>query len=97
VSSILPEIQLGDPERGILAESLAAAAERLDDLGAAKRFLRAAIDLRPPAQRDALTRHADSLAAEQDRRAKNTARQPSIKNVIEQSEIVRPRIPRSAQ
>ena len=97
VASILPQMQLTEQERADIAESLAAAGERLDDLPAAQRYLRAAIDLRPPAQRVALTAHLNALIAEQDRRAKNTARQPLIKNVIEQDRIVRPRIPRSAQ
>ena len=96
-ASILPEAQLTDEERANLAESLAAVAERLDDLPAAQRYLQAAMELRPLAQRDALKRHVNTLAAEQDRRTKNTARQPAIKNVIEQGEIVRPRISRSAQ
>jgi len=97
VAAILPQMQLTDPERAGLAESLVAAAERLDDLPAAQRYLRAAIDFRPPAQRDALASHSSALVAEQDRRAKNTARQPFVKNVIEQDRIVHPRIPRSAQ
>jgi cellulose synthase operon protein C len=96
-ASILPQKQLTDQERADIAESLAAAGERLDDLPTAQRYLRAAIDLRAPAQRVALTTHLNALIAEQDRRAKNTARQPLIKNVIEQDRIVRPRISRSAQ
>jgi hypothetical protein len=38
-----------------------------------------------------------ALLAEQDRRAKNSARQPVIKNVIEQSNVVLPRIVGSTQ
>ena len=83
-----------------MAESLAAAAERLDDLNVAQSHLRTAIDLRQGVnnpQRDALVRHLNQLTAEQDRRIKNAARQPVIKNVVEQDQRVRPRIPRSAQ
>ena len=96
-ASVLPQIQLTDEDRALIAESLAAAAERLDDLNAAQSHLQAAIDLRPTDRRDALIRKLDALAAEQDRRVKNAARQPVIKNVIEQDQVVRPRIPRSAQ
>jgi len=96
VASVMPQARLTDEERAALAESLAAAAERLDDLAAAQSHLRSAIDLRPPDQRGALTRRLNALIAEQDRRAKNAARQPVIKNVVEQDQVVRPRIPRSA-
>jgi hypothetical protein len=89
--------QLDEQERGSMADSLAAAAERLDDLTTAQSYLRTAIELRPAAQRDALTARLNALTAEQDRRAKNAARQPVIKNVIEQDQVVRARIPRSAQ
>ena len=37
----------------------------------------------------------NALDAEQDRRTKNAARQPVVKDVIEQDQIVRQRIPRS--
>jgi hypothetical protein len=99
--SAFPKTRLSDLERSALAESLAAAAERLDDLNTALSHLRTAIDLRPPgakdAQRDALVRHLHQIVAEKDRRTKNAARQPVIKNFIEQDQRVRPRIPRSAQ
>jgi Flp pilus assembly protein TadD len=95
-ASVLPQIELTGEERATIAESLAAAAERLDDLNTAQSYLRAAIDLRPlnqsDSRRDALQRHLDALVAEQDRRTKNAARQPVIKNVIEQDQVVRPRI-----
>jgi Tfp pilus assembly protein PilF len=91
-ASVLPQIQLTDVERAAIAEALAAAAQRLDDLEAAMSHLRAAIDLRPAAERVALQRHLDALLAEQGRRAQNAARQPAIKNVIEQDRVVRPRI-----
>lgn len=96
-ATVLPQIQLSDGERAALAESLSAAAEQLDDLNAAQSYLRTAIDLRAPNQRDALERRLSALAAEQDRRMKNAARQPVIKNAIEQDQVVRPRILRSAQ
>jgi hypothetical protein len=95
--SVLSQAGLTDRESAAILESLAAAAERVDDLNSAQSHLRAAIDLRPPAERDALVRHLNQIVAEQDRRVKNAARQPVIKNVIEQDQRVRPRIPRSAQ
>ncbi len=99
--SILPQAQLTDQERASIAEALAAAAERLNDLNRAQSYLRAAIDLQPPGrnklQREALTRKLNAVISEQDRRTKNAARQPAIKNVIEQDQVVGPRILRSAQ
>jgi hypothetical protein len=95
-ASVLPQMQLTDAERAAIAEALAAAAERLDDLEAAVSRLRTAIDLRPPAERAALQRHLDALTAEQNRRAQNAARQPAIKDAIEQDQVVRPRILKSA-
>ena len=80
-----------------IAESLSAAAEHLDDLALAISYLRNAIDRTAPEQRPPLKRRLDALTAEQQRRAANAARQPVIKDVIEQGEIVRPRLPRSAQ
>ncbi len=91
------ETQLTDAERTSLAESLAAAAERLDDLRTAQNHLRTALNLLPPNRRAALERRVAALAAEMQRRAKNTARQPAVQNVIEQDHVVRPRILRSAQ
>ena len=90
-----PRASLTDAENASLAESLAAAAERVDDLATAQAQLRAAIGLRPPTERDALVAKLDSVTAELARRAKNAARQPSIKDVIEQDRVVGPRIPRS--
>jgi hypothetical protein len=58
--------------------------------------LRTAIDLHAPAERAPLERHLDELMAEQNRRAQNAVRQPMIKDVIEQDQLVRPRILRSA-
>ena len=87
----------GSGQQAEIAESLAAAAERIDDLQTAQNYLRSAINLRPQDQREALTAKLNALTAELDRRAKNAARQPVIKNVIEQDQMVRARIPRSAQ
>jgi hypothetical protein len=91
------ETQLTDAERASIAEALAAAAERLDDLNAAQTYLGVAIQLRPQNQRDSLQRHFQALTSELQRRAKNAARQPVVKTVIEQDTVVRPRILRSAQ
>jgi hypothetical protein len=77
-------------------EGLTASAERVDDLRSAQLYLQTAIDQHPP-DRDALVRRSDLLIAEQDRRAKNIARQPAVKSVIEQDHVVRPRVARSAQ
>jgi hypothetical protein len=96
-SSAPPETQLSGQEQASIAEALAAAAERLDDLSSGESHLRVAIDLGSPDRRDGLRRRLDAIAAEQQRRAKNAARQPAVRNVIEQDHPVRPRILRSAQ
>ena len=88
---------LADAERASIAESLAAAAERLDELGSAQNYLRVAIGWRPTDQRGALERKLQTLTAEVARRAQNAARRPVVKDVIEQDTLVRPRILRSAQ
>ena len=93
----LPENSLTGEERASIDEQLAAAAERLDELATAQNYLRSAIGLRPEAQRAPLQRKLDALTAEMARRATNAARQPAVKNVIEQGQVVRPRIPRSEQ
>jgi hypothetical protein len=90
-----PRASLTDAENASLAESLAEAAERLDDLTTAQTQLRAAIALRPQAERGELVAKLDTLTAELARRTKNAARQPAIKDVIEQDRVVRPRIPRN--
>jgi hypothetical protein len=82
------------PEISVL---LGQAAERLNDLPAALDYLRIAIRLASRDQRDALTAKLNALQAEQDRQNRNIARQPVIKNVIEQKEIVNARIPGGAQ
>jgi Tfp pilus assembly protein PilF len=96
-ASVLGRLPLTGEERAAIAEALAAAAERLDDLAAARRYLQAAIDLRPPGQRQVPIGKMAALIAEQERRAANAARQPAIKDTIEQGRVVRPFIPRSAQ
>jgi cellulose synthase operon protein C len=95
IASVLPRTELPAAERAAIAESLAEAAERLGDLNMARSYLRAAIELHLPASRVAPERHLSALAGEQDRRTKNAARQPVIKNGIEQDQIVRARIPTS--
>jgi tetratricopeptide (TPR) repeat protein len=92
-----PESLLGEEEHAAVAEALAAAAERVDDLISAENYVQAAIRLRPPDRRDALERRLNALKAEQERRAKNAARLPAVKNAIEQDHAVRPQILRSAQ
>ena len=87
--------ELSGDERAALDESLAAAAERLDDLGAAVNYLHQAQVMRSGAQHDALQRRIDTLQAEIARRARNAARQPMIRESIEQGQIVAPRIPES--
>jgi hypothetical protein len=89
--------QLTPAKRASIAEALAAAAERLDELKVAQSHLQLAIDLLPPGERAGLVRRRDALAAEQERRAKNAARQPAIRNVVEQDQIVRPRMNRRSQ
>jgi hypothetical protein len=96
-ASVMPKSDLTDQERGSLAESLASAAERQDDLNSAQGYLKAAMSLRPESQRQPLKLRLDALAAEQDRRIANGARQPIVKDIIEQGQVVRQRIPRSYQ
>jgi hypothetical protein len=90
--AFLVQAQLSDSERASIAEDLAIAAERLADLGAAQNYLRTAIVLASSDKRDSLQHKLDVISAEQDRRAKNATRQPAVKNVIEQNQIVRARI-----
>jgi cellulose synthase operon protein C len=87
---------LADPERAALAESLAAAAARLDDLATAIEYLRAVNLFSPPDARAALQAKLDALTAERDRRSRNSARQPAIRDVIDQDHAVEP-LERSAQ
>ena len=84
-------------QRSEILVSLAQAGERLNDLPVALDYLRIAIRLASRDQRDALTAKLNALQAEQDRQNRNIARQPVIKNVIEQKEIVNARIPGGVQ
>ena len=96
-ASVMPKSNLTDEERASLAESLASAARRQDDLNSAQGYLKAAMNLRPESQRPQLKLRLDALAAEQDRRTANGARQPIVKDIIEQGQVVRQRIPGSVQ
>jgi cellulose synthase operon protein C len=87
---------LSDADRASLAEQLAAAAERLEDLTAAVSYLQAAIDLRPENQRAADTARRETIEAEQTRRNTNAARMPSIRDVVDQDHAVEPLISRTA-
>lgn len=92
-----PQPQLSNSEHAALDQALSRAAERVNDLSSAERYLRAAIALTPLASRAPLNTRLNGLIAETSRRAKNAARQPQVKDVIEQDRIVRPRIPGGAQ
>ena len=70
LSPVSPESSLTDEERASIAESLAAAAERLDDLATAQDYIRTAMGLHPEAQRAPLQRKLDALVAEQNRRTR---------------------------
>jgi hypothetical protein len=94
---VAPPQLLPEAQRAALAESLAAAAERLDDLPTAEDYLRTAINLLPSGERASRETKLQSLAREQSRRAQNASRQPIIQNMAEQHQVVRPRIVRSAQ
>ncbi|MBV9504307.1 MAG: tetratricopeptide repeat protein [Acidobacteriia bacterium] len=97
VGPITPAPVLPAAERAALSESLAAAAERLDDLAAAQNYLRTAINLLPGGERAQREAKLKLLAAEQARRAQNASREPVIQDIAEQHQIVRPEIRRSAQ
>jgi len=92
-----PPPKLSDSERAALEEALSRAAERVQDLSSAERYLRTAISLTPAASRAALNTRLNGLVAEATRRASNAARQPLVKDVIEQDRTVRPRISGGAQ
>jgi len=90
--AFLPEAALSNAERASLAEQLAAAAERLDDLAVASSYLQTAINLLPQDQRAADDAKLKAITAEQTRRAQNAARQPVISNVVDQEHVVAPGI-----
>jgi hypothetical protein len=95
--SFLPEPALSNEDRASLAEQLSAAAERLDDLKVAATYLSTAIDLLPEDRAGPDERKLKAITAEQTRRTANATRQPVIRNVVEQEQVVRPEIPRSAR
>jgi len=94
-SAVWRRAALSEQEQASIAESLAAAAERLGDLSLAKAHIGAALELLPLDKRAALVQKQKSLAAEIDRQAKNKAHQPVIRNVIEQDRVVQKQIPGS--
>jgi thioredoxin-like negative regulator of GroEL len=84
---------LTDAERASLAVSLGGAAERLDELDVSQRYLRTALSLIASDARGAIETRLRALQAEQSRRAKNAARLPLVKDVIDQDRVVRAMIP----
>jgi hypothetical protein len=92
-----PAAGLADADCAVLAEQLAAAAERLDDLRAAMTYLQNAIDLRPENQRAADVAKREAIEAEQTRRNTNAARMPAVRDVVDQDHVVEPEIARSAR
>jgi tetratricopeptide (TPR) repeat protein len=95
--SFLPGATLSAAERVSIAEDLASAAERIDDLRLAESYLKAAIAGLPDAQRRPVQNRLKSLEDELARRASNAARQPVVRDVIEQDRVVSPRTVRSVQ
>jgi hypothetical protein len=91
-SSLFAWRTLGDAERASLAVSLATAAERADELSLGHDYLQSAKALAPPDARAGIERKLRALEAEQQRRAKNAARQPVVRDVIDQDQVVRARI-----
>ncbi|MGD0619197.1 MAG: hypothetical protein ABSB67_16240 [Bryobacteraceae bacterium] len=96
-ANFLPELTLSNEDRASLAEQLSAAAERLDDLNVAATYLSTAIDLLPKDPAGPDERKLKAITAEQTRRTTNAIRQPVIRNVVEQEQVVQPEIPRSAR
>ena len=96
-SSLFAWRTLGDAERASLAVSLATAAERADELSLGHDYLQSAKALAPPDERASIERKLRALEAEQQRRAKNAARQPVVRDVIDQDQVVRARIPGGIQ
>ncbi len=93
----ITSVQPIEADQASLLESLSTAAERLGDLPTAQNYLRAAINLLPANQRGEQQTKLKAIAAEQSRRAANTARRPIIQQSVEQRQVVRPEIQRSAQ
>jgi hypothetical protein len=96
-SSLYAWRTLDDAGRSALAASLGEAGERTDELALAHDYLRHAIYNAPADKRVAIEKMLHALEIEQDRRAKNAARQPVVRGVIDQDQVVRPRIPGGIQ
>ena len=84
-------LAIAPPKVASLAQGLAKAAERIDDLDTAISHLEAA---EQDGQQDARPK-LDALRAERNRRRENAARQPAIRDTVEQPGIVRARLARS--
>ncbi len=96
-AAFLANAGLSGAERAAFAEQLASAAERLDDLAVAASYTQTAIDLLPEDQRGADEAKLQAINDEQTRRATNVSRQPVVRNVVEQGQIVKPELPGSAR
>jgi len=90
--SLLSWVNLSDAERSQLAASLATAAERIEEWTLAQAYLRSAIDLTSGEARAALEKRLEALETEQARRGRNTTRRPVVRDVIDQDQVVGPRI-----
>ena len=97
VANILPSAGLSGADGAVLAGQLAAAAERLDELPIAENYLRIAIQALPRNESALDKTRLASIEAERKRRAGNAARQPVVRNTVEQDRVVLPEIPRSAR
>lgn len=84
---------LSDAERSSAARDLAAALEKLGQLGTAETFLRVAYALQPDEKaRAGLRQSLDRLEANATRRAENARRRPVLSQNLEQPNVVRPRL-----
>jgi predicted Zn-dependent protease len=88
---LLSWARIADAEQAQLAASLAAAAERLKEWRLAQAYLRFAIN-HMPGEDGGLEKRLKRLEEEQERRAKDAARRPVVRDVIDQDQVVRPRI-----
>ncbi len=93
----LPTAGLSSKDQASLAGQLAEAAERVNDLSAASAWLETSIALQPENRRAADEARRKAIEAERERRIANAARQPVVRNAVEQEHVVRPEIPRSAK
>ena len=80
-----------------LAQKLGEAARSAGDLPAARQYLDTAIRLTQANGRGALEARLKMIEAEQSRIAANRARQPMVKNVVDQERVVKPRLTGSVQ